>query len=242
MKYFQVHIPKTAGTAIRELTKSSSHKDLFCIYKPASSGGGHPTNGSLIYNKIPDNEKGDSCIFCSIRNPIDWYVSLFNHKMHSNPSPIKNYPVMEGNSWDNFYDDLVLMNHGIENCKKWFKPWVPYYDEIFKYAGRGSGCYSLFFAYYCFNNWDAVLSAKDINLELINRYKDSLAVNFILPIENLQNSFEEMMESNGTSCDIDLSLKVNVCPHKPSLEYYSPEQLDGLRKADQSIFKLFDYK
>lgn len=240
MIYTQIHIPKTAGSTIRKLTSNTNNFQLFKP-NPSSSTIGHPENAESVEDQI-GNKREEHCIFCSIRNPIDWYVSLYNHKMKSNVSKVKDYPIMEGNTFDDYFQDLVLMNNGIEGCRKWFKPFFKYHEEIFHFINGNAGCYTMFFAYYCFRNWRKILSSEDINLEIIHRFKDSLAVDFILPIENLQNSFEKMMESNATSCYIDFSLKVNACPHKPSLEYYSQEQLDMLSKADQSIFKLFNYK
>ena len=100
MKPYYSQFPKTGTRTVlhtmdKKLAKSQGH----IILKEA---------------KIPENSK----TFVTIREPLSYYISMYNYKVRSKDS-VKNYGTMENNSFDDFVNDYVKCN----NLQKWEKPW-----------------------------------------------------------------------------------------------------------------------
>ena len=227
-KFVFIHIPKMAGTSIKNAIEKSKFRDSF-IYK------GH----SFPIHKLSKKENNYR-IFSSVRNPLAWYVSLYNFKINADyiNSPLKDYSIMPNNSFNDFFDDVVMMNNGIEGLMKWYKPYKKYNRELFNFENEQLGCLTLQFIYYCFEDWSEILKYKNIHSLIINNFKELISVDRVLKVENLQSDFNEMV--SNTSIRITFK-KDNVTPHSPYMDMYSDYMVKSIRERDNCIFELFNY-
>ena len=229
-QFVYIHIPKTAGMCIHVRTRNSPCRKRFISMSHAETACsiGRPRRNWTL--------------FASIRNPLAWYVSLYNFKMKSDPDePVKDYPRMPGNSWPEFFEDIILGRNGPEGFAKWHKPWEPkhYQQEMVAARSDQLGFFSLNFVYYCFADWNRILRQKDIHGHVTSHYAHLVSVPHILRVEHLQEDFNAMVARNGIR--VDLTRKVNACAHAPFMDYYSGDMAETVRRKDRMLFKLFGY-
>ena len=228
--FFYIHIPKTAGSNISKRTGEHPYYKRF-IAK------GHP------YTVRDIKTFGRKMkVFASVRNPLAWYVSLYNFKIHTDPSKMeKDYDRMENNSWHDFFDDIILGRNGLSGFERWHKPWnqKSHIQEMVSQWNRQIGFFSLNFIYYCFKDWQDILKQADIVDYVLTHYSDLISVDYILRIEQLQTDFNKMVV--GYDINIQFKKDVNVCKHPPYREYYTKEMEEIVRKKDRIIFDLFHY-
>ena len=230
--FIYIHIPKCAGSSIQMMTLNSPYKQHF-------------TSGSHSLNVRDIKGSRDNCrLFASIRNPLAWYASLYNFKMHTDSNdPDKDYPRMPGNSWEDFVEDVILGKNGLEGYKKWHKPWRPkkHLQEMLTYRNHDIGFFTLNFLYYCFNEWKNILLRKDISDYVIINYPYLVTVDHILRIEHLQDDFNKMLTAENVSFPISFNKKINACEHSPYMKYYTDDMVNIIRNKDRVIFDIFGY-
>lgn len=233
--YVFLHLPRSAGSAIKNNIKSSNYSNKFRLK--------HHGYSCSMLNYI-DKKK---IKFCTIRNPYSWYLSIYNSKMmdsQSNLSHLKDYNKMHNNSFADFFDDVVRRKNGPARFKRWFKPFGSYYMDIF-HCGNGSvGWCTANLAWYGSGTSDC---NKLLNLSVHN-FRKHLGMDYILRVENLQEDFNEM--AHGTEIDIDLMPEFNKLIHNTKTlsgagsvsSVYTDEMIRYIQRADSYIFDIFKYE
>lgn len=170
--------------------------------------------------------KGTSRIVC-VRNPLDWYRSLYNFKMVGGRNPEgKNYALMENNSLQNFLDDVAFLDNGGLALSRWNKPWEHrlhmhrMQDALARMPNKGAiGFWTLNILYYGCSRWRSVLQDQNVT-RLIEREGASLLdVEIVLRMERLaedaSNSIPTLVQHvdfrqrvNATSADPDVAREI----------------------------------
>ena len=202
-KYFiYFHLPKTAGTAIKYYSRKRRLTNRLLTLP-------HKYN----FNNVKFKSR-NIVQFGTLRNPFSWYVSLYKFKMESK-SDVKNYPKMENNSFQDFFDDLVLFKNGIQGIKKWHKPWkknsAPY-NIAHNYRSK-YGFYTNNILYYFGENELEIVKMENLN-------------------ENLKKLFQGEI-------DLKIEKKINTSNHGDFMEYYTPDMIKKVQKRDKVAFDLW---
>jgi len=209
-KYFIFyHPPRSAGTSIKYLMKKQGYSNRIL--------------GLSHYCNVRNTKFRNKNIvrFATIRNPFSWYVSLYNSKIKTaNKKKFGYYSQIKENSFQNFFDDLVLFKNGIEGIKKWHYPWkrksAPY--EIAQKYNPEYG--------WCANNFVHYFYPEQNSIKII-RAKD------------LQEETNKLFE--GTDIKLDLTKKItNVDSQKNYMDYYTPEMIAEIKKRDALVLKYYE--
>lgn len=233
--YVFLHLPRSAGSAIKHNIKSSTYRDEFRLKH-------HGYNSSML--NYVDKRKVK---FCTIRNPYSWYLSVYNSKMMDPPrnlAHLKYYNKMENNSFSDFFDDVIRRKNGISRFKRWYNPFDPYYMDIYHCGNNHIGWYTANLSWY---------GQKDIecnNLVSLSAYnfRKQLGIDYILKVEKLQKDFNEMVQ--GTGIVIDLTPKTNTLTKNTKTitsteaisHAYTDKMIEYIQHADSFIFDIFNYK
>lgn len=234
-EFIYLHMPKTAGMAIKSAIEKCGDLNRFSC-KPHSCS----------FQSLTLLEKRMHT-FTSVRNPVTWYASLYNYKMHHvNDSNEKDYSSMVSNSLVEFIDDVVYGSNGIEGYMKWNKPrkFKQHIEEMLTaYYASGAnekiGFCTLNFLYYTSASWKDILKEKCIHSTLIDKYHQCVDITSVLKMEQLGLDFAKMVEGRGVN--VNLNEKVNKMDGNPYLPNISQDVLSHIYQKDHSLFKLFEY-
>lgn len=151
------------------------------------------TFGHQIPNDIKyDFENKES--FITIRNPIDWYISMYQFKTMS-VTPPKDFGIMDNNSFQDFINDFVFCN----NIEKWEKPWKNVTRQrLFKKYVIGKkikiGYFTFAFIMYIFKNPEDILKQDDI-LDYLKKNFNKKCVKHIIKLENLDEDYNKLVKN-----------------------------------------------
>ncbi|ERN41750.1 sulfotransferase family protein [Rubidibacter lacunae KORDI 51-2] len=235
-KFVYLHIPKTAGTAIKKHVERAGYRNYFALK-------GH----KYTVWRLPAREQ-QFFTFASIRNPLTWYVSLYNFKVKSQSAdPAVDYPRMTDNSFADFFRDLVLCENGVDGVMRWNKPYRPHVREMVEslnsLARPSVGFLTHNFLYYCYSNWRDCLASADPSAEAIARYREGPEIDYMLRLEHLQSDFNAMVAKLAPTAGIsvDLQGRINQTARRDYLDYYTDDMMASVRQRDRAIFELFGY-
>jgi len=233
-RYVYLHVPRCAGSAIKRNIRTSPYEELFVLK--------HHDYSIRRLNFFDKRKK----IFISIRNPFDWYYSVYSLKM-SNPKRNlargKTYSTMPNNTFAEFFYDVAIRANGIEGFSRWFQPLDSYQMEIFESSPSNIGFYTSMLAWYAQKDL-RIIELADMNAE---NFRNSLCVDGILRMENLQNDFDDFLASECIR--VDMSRKINMVGHdvKAGLAVDKVKAYDDIMKRllveyDALVFEAFGYK
>jgi hypothetical protein len=215
--YTYIHLPKCGGTSITK------------ILEKYYSG-----NKGVIHSKLT-TKPNDKKIIGSIRNPLDWYVSLWAYGC-SDKGYFNGLLRMTHPDTDKLYNDF----NNIDNFKKWlnivFNLKSPQFHqcEIYpnKMAEHNVGpMTSRFITFYQLNDWSVL---GDIN-------KDNL-VDYYIRQENMNKDIKEIMLSITNKNSVFENIQLNSSQHKHFSEYYDEETLKLVSTKDKYIYNKFKYE
>ena len=216
-KYIYIHFPKTGGSFVKKCLR-----ELGCA-KSVLTKHSCPIELEIIskYNSLPK--------VTSIRNPWDWYVSLWAFRNSQKKAHMKNtdkrHMVNIWPFWDSFdvfirsvLDDSlgkageVIVGSG-SHCSR----------PIGEMLDNDIGLYSLFFNHFCY------LNGKE----------------YIFNYMRTENLASDIVRSFGLTKqqarDISRCSKVNTSQHKYYKKYYSKETRKLVAHKDRHIIKKFGY-
>jgi SAM-dependent methyltransferase len=206
--YVYYHPTRSGGTAIKYLMKKQGYANRIL--------------GLSHYRNVRNAKFRNKNIikFSTVRNPFSWYVSLYNSKVKtSHKKKASYYPKMEKNSWQDFFNDLVLFKNGKEGIKKWHYPWIkksaPY--EIAENYNPNYG--------WCVNNF------------LHYFYPEQESVK-ILKVENLKEEIDSLFKDTDINLDLSKTIS-NVDSKKNYMDYYTLEMIEQVKQRDKIIFERF---
>lgn len=229
-KFVYLHIPKTAGSAVKEAIEKSPEKSNF-IAKAHAVG----------YSKLSLYEKCQNTII-TIREPVSWYLSMYNFKIHSESD--KGYSEMENNSLNDFISDVALAENGVEGILRWNKP-LAYKQHVVEmvesYFSSGAnlqvGFLTVNLLFYGKNKWYEALAKSDIRRYFIENKDSILDVKYVLRQEFLQEDFERMIGDEALAGN--LNKRVNAMPDNPYRGALSDSVIKKIQQRDSVISSLY---
>jgi hypothetical protein len=229
-RFLYLHVPKTAGSAVKAAIGRSAQAGLF-VTKPHATG-------------FADLSRAERALetFITIREPVSWYLSLYNFKMHSESD--KGYADMERNRLEDFVDDVVYGRNGVDGFMRWNRPAErkPHVRRMVQaYLGAGAqarlGFATLNLLFYSAANWKRVLAAPDPHALLAQSLSGPEGVRHVLRQETLGADFERM--TGGSVSDIDLKTRVNAMDSNPYTALIDPAAVAHIQAADRFIFSRY---
>lgn len=215
--YIFIHIPKTGGTYIRYILET-----YFC---------GQYLKDQYRFHAIP-KIKPNQVIILALRDPMEWYVSLFCHiVVHKNVSGIlpdehlKEILKICGNDMDNiqnfqnFLSYIYKIKDGNVKNGHWWGRTIDYNKNNFQY-----GPYSLLYNFFSIYGINYIINTKMIN-------------------ENIENIFEILNKTKKSKYNIQkfknecskLERK-NIKEHLPYKQYYTSELENLVKKKEKNIY------
>jgi len=216
-------------------TVSNSKKKHFVFYHLTRSGGtsikywlrkqGYSNRilGLVHYYNVRNIKFKNKNIveFAIIRNPFSWYVSLYNSKVATTHKKKKDYyPKMEKNSFDDFFNDLVLFKNGKEGIKRWHYPWLEK-SAPYEMAQKYNPEYG-----WCTNNLIHYLYPRQESVK-------------ILKVEKLQEEIDNLFKDTDIKLNLKKKIK-NVESKENYMDYYTPEMIEEVKKRDKIVFDLYE--
>jgi len=225
-----MHFPKTAGSAIKYAVGKSPHRKSFRLQA-------HPTGFEHL--TIPERR---SQIFVTIRKPLDWYLSLYNFKIHSQGG--KSYGGMRDSNLTAFMADHVDLLNGPNGIMRWnepsaFKQHVREIAEtLYKSPNRHVvGFCTATFLYYSHEDWRSILNDRDPHGRIASMPLGQGSVNHVIRQELLQIDMDKMCANS--SCAIDLSRQVNKMPANNYRDLVDIEARRKIAYLDRSMISRF---
>lgn len=228
-RYVYLHVPKTAGSAMKAAIAKSPDAARF-ITKP------HRT----AFAGLTPAERGLQT-FLSIREPVSWYLSLYNFKIHSESD--KGYATMPRNSLEDFVDDIVYGRNGVDGYMRWNlpvdgKPHVREMVETMVKADAQSrvGFFTVNFLFYAAPGWKAVVADPDPNARL-EAQPGLIGVRHVLRQECLSDDFAAMTAAEPVA--VDLGARVNAMASNPYGELLCPDAVAHIRRTDRFLISRY---
>ena len=229
-KFVHLHIPKTAGSAVKASIAKADAADLFASKKH-----------HVAFEDLSQAELRQET-FVTIRHPIPWYLSMYNFKMHSNSE--KGYDKLPGSSFQDFIEDVVLAQNGLDGVMKWNRPvefkkhvvrmLEPYFETG---AHKKIGFLTLNYLFYATAGWRDVLKAPDPVEMLLRADTPIISSKHVLRQETLSVDFAKMV--GGISAGINLEERVNEMTSNPYTDELSPELIAEIEQRDRFIISAF---
>jgi len=229
-RFVYLHIPKTAGSAVKASIVGSRAKRRF-ISKP------HP----IAFEDLSPRERGMET-FVTIRQPVPWYLSMYNFKMHSDGG--KGYDTLAESRLENFLDDVVFARNGLDGVMKWNRP-VEHKQHIVRmlkpYFESGAheriGFLTLNFLFYTSRRWREALVATD-PVAAVTQNRDSLIeIRHVLRQEALSDDFARMV--GAVDPGLNLDQRVNAMSTNPYLSALDADVITRIEHRDRFILSEF---
>lgn len=229
-RYVYLHIPKTAGSAMKSAIKRSPDAGRF-LAKPHR----------ISFADLTPAERALET-YVTIRDPLAWYLSLYNFKIHSESD--KGYADMPRNSLEDFVDDVIYGRNGVDGYMRWNQPaehklHVRQMVEalVGAKAQERIGFFTVNFLYYAAPRWKALLADPDPNGRLETDAAALVGVKHVLRQERLAEDFAAM--TAGAPVTVDLATRVNAMAGNPYGEKIAPEAVDFVRRTDSFLFSRY---
>lgn len=214
--YIFVHIPKTAGSYIRNILSKYFE--------------GEYNNSQYRFHAIPKN-KSKQVIILSLRDPLEWYVSLYCHIIfYKNasgilPNECKRDLVSicgsEINNIENFHKFLKYifnLKKGIVTNHHWWGENINYTKNINK------GPYTLLFNLFKRSGVNYIINTNNIDdniIKIFNKLNTTKKIKF--NVEKFKNEHKKLE-------------KINTKNHLYYKKYYTPELENLVKKKDSDIY------
>ncbi len=228
--FIYMHLPKTAGSAIKKAVGNSAHSDDFRL-QPHVIGFEHLT--------APERR---SQTFVTIRHPLDWYLSIFNFKIHSKSD--KGYDEMATNELDDFLADHIDFANGAEGIKRWNQPaefkrhMHDIADTLCNSASfKKVGFCTATFLYYSHPDWRAILNDPDAHAHVAAMIPGQNCVSHVLRQETLQEECDLML--SGKPYKIDLSQRVNQMAENKYHALINDETRAKIAQLDRGLIEKY---
>lgn len=225
-RYVYLHIPKTAGSAMKSAIARSPDAARF-LAKPHT----------VSFADLTPAERALET-YVTIREPLAWYLSLYNFKMHSESD--KGYADMPRNSLEDFVDDVVYGRNGVEGFMRWNRPaehkhHVRQMAEalVGAAAQQRIGFFTVNFLFYAAPRWKALLADPDPNARLEAGADRLVGVRHVLRQERLAEDFAAMTAAAPAA--VDLGTRVNAMAANPYGERIAPEAAAHVRRVDRYL-------
>jgi len=219
-KFIFVHLPKTGGTF---LTKFLSK------HIPESKELKNDVHRPLYYFK-----KIEKITFGFIRNPFDWYISLFSANTHgagpTRPNRAQWFSHKNVRTDPNIFIDYLLNKETVN---------VPLIDfNIMHKLDIGILTYRFLYSFFdhnIFNLKNIPKNFMDFNLcQNILKFEKGIAEETIKLFKNKKIFIDENNQKI-----LKNSKKVNTSPHQHYSVYYNQRTYNLIKKKDRIIFNLF---
>ena len=173
---------RTGGSSVRDIINNSFFIRLFVKFN----------EHNISISDLRLRRKDIVIIF--LRDPKSWYESMYRNKMQTKKNlwGIKDFPLMNNNSYKNFIEDCYFREDKLA-VKKWFKPWSDYHERAF--ISNSEPIYKAFYKFYLFGenkySFDETLSfihfinTKDINYYLPKYINKKINLPLIKKIPNI---------------------------------------------------------
>lgn len=238
-QFIFMHIPKTAGTSLtRAIERAGLQRRIIRAGHWKRPTDLHPMGRNW-------------CTFAVIRNPLAWYVSLYKSRFQiAYDDPNKTYHRMERNTWEDFFEDVILGSNGVDGFFRWQQQKPGVSMELAKYYDRDVGKLSIRYLFHCFPAWREILERDDAIQYALDNYHDLNGMDHTLRTEHLQDDFDKMLEAENEPLKLDLSVRANVTDSNPNVpkekqkhfsEYYTGDMEKAVRERDRLIFETFGY-
>lgn len=229
-RYVYLHIPKTAGSAMKSAISRSPDANRF-VAKPHK----------ISFADLSPAERALET-FVTIRDPLSWYLSLYNFKIHSESD--KGYATMPRNSLEDFVDDVVYGRNGVDGYMRWNEP-VAHKQHVRRMVealvGAGAreriGFFTVNFLFYAASDWQALVKDPDPNARLLANADERVGVRHVLRQERLPEDFAAM--TSGAPVELDLGRRVNAMAGNPYGEKIAPEAVAHVRRVDGYLIQRY---
>jgi len=174
MKYFYIQFPKTGTQSVLQSLRGKIISD-----------------GHKILREIKNNTNDEIYTFSTIRDPLKYYISMYKYKVDSKDS-VKNYGIMENNSFEDFIHDYVLCH----NIEKWEKPWMNNYRQMLikkhiQGKQKNIGYFTILYIFYSYKDPENILKQDDI-LGYLRKNKPD--VDHIIRLEHLKKDYDYLVK------------------------------------------------
>ncbi len=227
-----LHLPKTAGSFLKS---SLRQEDVYMLPHTAAA------EDTLSFSQ------GTSRILC-IRNPLDWYTSLYNLKMAGGYDPQgKNYALMEKNSLQDFLEDVTFLKDGGRTLARWNKPWEHrvhmhrMQNAIATMQDRGAvGFWTLNILYYGCSRWRSVLQDRNVTRLIEREGAGLLDVEIVLRMERLAEDANDKIPKLVQH--VDFSKRVNATPIDPMIGREMVSSAPRIAERDATMAHAMGYE
>jgi hypothetical protein len=240
-KFVFLHNPRTGGAYVRRILKQIFPPECFVPLEEWHTPVCNLNNDDFIKFK-----------FGVIRNPWDWYVSLYHFQQPNGQWLRFTNSVGKNNTFKHFIitlldDDFIYNNkdklfHPVGN--PYLKPCIP----VFKYMNSlDVGFFTYRYIYMFFDKYEKIFLNK--NLNIFKEHDAYLSLDKVIKKENLSKSLISLCVSNGF-CENDKiqkitdkqKTKVNASKHDYYYKYYNTELIKLVEKKDKLIIDKYNYK
>lgn len=235
-KHVYIHLPKTGGTFLTSLLRTS----LNCSLAKREHSSISLEQKNTIYK--------DKIIVGSIRNPFDYYVSTFSFAARA-PGPVRRRAIFGVKSkplFEKYPEIKELFNDGMDvsNFQKWLpiflndmeldwpKIYLPKNSILEGYRHEHDIGYL---------TWVFMKMFYELDLSYLDTPEKNKIADIYIKTETLNEQASEIF-------DIDIK-KLNSRPksngfkrHKDYREYYNDELIEMVYRKDKYIFDKFGYK
>lgn len=224
-----IHIPRTGGKFVTKILNETG-------FKKVNLNGDTHFSISVAQEYLGEKFKGYRA-FTIIRNPWDYYVSLYQY--------IKNSRCQE---WKFFGGQNMGFKQWLENIAlvrtndKVYKDFkndhtstATLYKAIHQ-TNQNIGWLSLRFVYSTCYQWKAKF--EDKNLYMVNQDID------VLRFENIREELKKYFSKSLSSSDLkkfDTNIKINASKRKDTKSYYDEETKSLVENQERLIINKYDY-
>lgn len=230
-KFFYIHLQKTGGTRITEILSQLTSGELY--------GPRHNYLARKPYSKL---------VFGSIRNPFDWYVSIFSFGCTGNGG-------MLGWLKDNKeFSDVYSNAKNIENFHKWLE--LIYSNEYINLMGNGYPDFSLHGRVglmtwrYAYLYTEGIRTDECPYFENYQKFFEYLnefcIVDEWIRLEDLSKTITKCLKKASyivpkNQLDSFCGIKSNASNHLPTRNYYDEWSIELVKDKEKFIFDKFKY-
>lgn len=210
-KFMFIHLPRTGGTFINnvlryDIKSKSPYKDNHYDVK---------TYFDELGLKLPDYK-----IFTVVRNPWDWYVSLYEYGIQNNASEYRVFRKKSEDTFSNWLNNIIHFNANEEELEDEYENSTSYFYK--KHTKKNFPIGWLTFRYF----YSIGLPCDVLIFESLNTDLKTYLQGFYGP-----KTFDL----------IDTMGKINKSNKKDYKEYYTGKDIDLVKEKENYIISKFNY-